>query len=82
MKLQYASTQIRSHTFVNLSNWFALQTNLFVFILCVRWDLTALVLWPLTGQPQMTKELIWNTVGMSGGRVLGEKIVLKVKVKR
>jgi hypothetical protein len=30
----------------------------------------------------MTKESIGNTVGMSEGRVLGEKIVLKVKVKR
>jgi hypothetical protein len=29
----------------------------------------------------MTKESIWNTVGNSEGRVLGEKIVLKVKVK-
>jgi len=82
MKLQYASTQIRSHTLVNLSNWYTLQTNLFVFILCVGWDLTALVLWSLTGQPQMTKESIWNTDGLSEGRVLGEKIVPKVKVKR
>ena len=82
IKLQYASTQIRSHTLVNLSNWFALQTNLFVFILCMEWDLTGLVLWPLTGQPQMTKESTWNTVVLSEGRLLGEKIVLKVKVKR
>jgi len=28
----------------------------------------------------MTKELIWNTVGLSEGRLRGEKIVLKVKV--
>ena len=31
IKPQYASTQIRSHTLVNLYNWFALQTNFFVF---------------------------------------------------
>jgi len=30
----------------------------------------------------MTKESIWNTDGLSEGRVLGEKIVPKVKVKR